>query len=213
MRIDSSFNGVLGIIGAGGLGKEVLCCLGDITGWKEINSRAVFLVEEGFAMPSEVHGIKVLPFAEATKTCSCFIIAIGDATARDRLRKQLPSNSIFATLIHPDVRLTPFTTIGEGTIVLSRTFLSVDVNIGSFSLVNPGTTISHDCTIGDFFTGSPGVNISGNVLVGRHVFMGTNASIRNAIEITDHVVIGMGAVVTRDISQAGTYIGNPASLV
>lgn len=213
MRIDSSFNGVLGIIGAGGLGKEVLCCLGDIIGWKEINSRAIFLVEEGYPMPAEVHGIRVMPFALASKLCSCFVIAIGDAAARERIRTQLPSNSIFATLIHPDARLTPFTHIGEGSIVLSRTFLSVDVQLGIFSLVNPGTTISHDCSIGDFFTGSPGVNISGNVRVGRHVFMGTNASIRNAIQITDHVIIGMGAVVTRDISKAGTYVGNPASLV
>jgi len=213
MRIESSFDGVLGIIGAGGLGKEVLCCLGDIIGWNDINSRAIFLVEEGYSMPAEVHGIHVRPFADASKLCTCFIIAIGDAEARDRIRKQLSPDSIFATIIHPDARLTPFTTIGEGSIVLSRTFLSVDVSIGAFSLVNPGTTISHDCSIGDFFTGSPGVNISGNVWVGRHVFMGTNASVRNAIEIADHVIIGMGAVVTRNISQAGTYIGNPAILV
>lgn len=213
MRIDSSFHGVLGIIGAGGLGKEVLCCFGDIIGWKEINKRAIFLVEEGYPMPPEVHGIKVIPFAQATQYCSSFIIAIGDAAARARIRTQLPPNSIFATLIHPDVKLTPFTHIGEGSIVLANTFLSVDVSIGSFSLINPGTTISHDCSIGDFFTGSPGVNISGTVRIGQHVFIGTNATIRNSIEIADHVIIGMGAVVTKDIKLAGTYIGNPATLV
>jgi sugar O-acyltransferase (sialic acid O-acetyltransferase NeuD family) len=213
MRIDSSFNGILGIIGAGGLGKEVLCCLGDILGWKGIEDRAVFLVEEGYPMPPAVHGIEVMPLEQGLAMCTCFLIAIGDAAARARIRSLLPSNSVFATLIHPEVRLTPFTYIGEGSIVLSCTFLSVDVQLGSFSLVNPGSTISHDCRIGDFFTGSPGINISGHVQIGRHVFIGTNATIRNAIQITDHVVIGMGAVVTKDLHQAGTYIGNPASLV
>jgi hypothetical protein len=31
--------------------------------------------------------------------------------------------------------------------------------------------------------------------------------------ICDNVVIGAGAVVTKDISKAGIYVGNPAKLI
>jgi len=51
-----------------------------------------------------------------------------------------------------------------------------------------------------------------NTRVGKHVSIGTNATIL-PVEICDWVVIGAGAVVTRTISQAGIYAGNPAQLL
>ncbi len=45
--------------------------------------------------------------------------------------------------------------------------------------------------------------------VGDRVSIGSNATIL-PVRICDDVVIGAGAVVTRDITAAGTYAGNPA---
>jgi acetyltransferase-like isoleucine patch superfamily enzyme len=47
--------------------------------------------------------------------------------------------------------------------------------------------------------------------IGNHVSIGTNATIL-PVTICDHVVIGAGAVVTRDITELGIYVGNPARL-
>jgi acetyltransferase-like isoleucine patch superfamily enzyme len=46
-------------------------------------------------------------------------------------------------------------------------------------------------------------------VIGNRVSIGSNATIM-PVRIADDVVIGAGAVVTRDITAAGTYAGNPA---
>ena len=48
-----------------------------------------------------------------------------------------------------------------------------------------------------------------STLIGDRVSIGSNATIL-PVTICDDVVIGAGAVVTKDITEPGTYIGNPA---
>ena len=45
--------------------------------------------------------------------------------------------------------------------------------------------------------------------IGHHVSIGSNATIL-PVDICAHVVIGAGAVVTKSITEPGTYVGNPA---
>ena len=45
--------------------------------------------------------------------------------------------------------------------------------------------------------------------IGNHVSIGTNATIM-PVNICDNVVIGAGSVVTKDITESGKYVGNPA---
>ena len=45
--------------------------------------------------------------------------------------------------------------------------------------------------------------------IGNRVSIGTNATIM-PVNICDDVVIGAGSVVTKDITEPGTYAGNPA---
>ena len=46
-------------------------------------------------------------------------------------------------------------------------------------------------------------------ILGDRVSIGTNATIM-PVTICDDVVIGAGSVVTKDITEPGTYAGNPA---
>jgi acetyltransferase-like isoleucine patch superfamily enzyme len=48
--------------------------------------------------------------------------------------------------------------------------------------------------------------------IGNHVSIGSNATIL-PVSICDAVVIGAGAVVTKDITEPGKYVGNPARKV
>jgi len=45
--------------------------------------------------------------------------------------------------------------------------------------------------------------------IGNKVAIGSNATIL-PVKICDNAVIGAGAVVTKDIVEPGTYVGNPA---
>ena len=208
----SSYNKIA-IVGAGGLGKEVLCTLGELMGWEILSSKISFVVEDKYFTHQTVLGIKVFPLSIENASFDAVIIAIGDLEARMRIMKMFPAETNFVSVIHPGVLLTPYTQIGVGAIVIGNVFLSCDVKIGKFAIINPGTTISHDTTIGDYFRASPGVNISGGCKLGDRVFLGTGACLRDYISIANDVNIGMGAVVVRDILEPGTYIGNPARLI
>ena len=48
--------------------------------------------------------------------------------------------------------------------------------------------------------------------IGDNVLIGSNATIL-PVDICSNVTIGAGAVVTKDITQPGTYVGNPARRV
>ena len=65
-----------------------------------------------------------------------------------------------------------------------------------------------------FVTGGPDANPDSwrATTLGNRVSIGTNATIL-PVTICDEVVIGAGAVVTKDITQAGIYVGNPARLL
>jgi acetyltransferase-like isoleucine patch superfamily enzyme len=45
--------------------------------------------------------------------------------------------------------------------------------------------------------------------IGNRVSIGSNATLL-PVNICDDVVIGAGAVVTKDITEKGVYVGNPA---
>lgn len=54
------------------------------------------------------------------------------------------------------------------------------------------------------------VGIGGSVEIGEGSFIGISASIKNQKKIGRNVIVGMGAVVTKDIPDNTTVIGNPA---
>jgi UDP-N-acetylbacillosamine N-acetyltransferase len=56
----------------------------------------------------------------------------------------------------------------------------------------------------------PGAKILGTAKIGSRCRIGTNSTILPGIEICDDVVIGAGAVVTKNITEPGTYVGVPA---
>jgi acetyltransferase-like isoleucine patch superfamily enzyme len=112
------------------------------------------------------------------------------------------------------VRIGPFVEIQEGVIIGSRT------KVQSHSFICSLVTIGKDCFIGhgvmfinDLF--SNGGPAGGNhalwkkTNIGDNVSIGSNATIL-PVNICNGVVIGAGAVVTKDITEKGVYVGNPA---
>lgn len=103
--------------------------------------------------------------------------------------------------------------LGKGNIVTDGVVFTVNINVGSFNVFNLNTTIGHDTVIGDYNVFNPSCSISGNVKIGNRVLVGTGARILENLSICDDVTIGAGAVVTKDITQPGTYVGVPAKKI
>ena len=110
--------------------------------------------------------------------------------------------------IGPFVEIQKNVSIGQKTKVQSHAFICELVDIGQNCFISHGVMF-----INDLFQGGGPANGDRNLwkktLIGNNVSIGTNATIL-PVRIVDNVVIGAGSVVTKDITEPGIYIGNPA---
>jgi sugar O-acyltransferase (sialic acid O-acetyltransferase NeuD family) len=116
----------------------------------------------------------------------------------------------FPNIIHKSCYVDKTTLIGNGNVILPGCIIDKDTTIGNNIFFNPGCIISHDNLIEDHTFFGPGVKTSGFVKIGSCCFLGTGTTIIDNISIKDHIKTGGGALITRDISEAGLYIGVPA---
>ena len=115
------------------------------------------------------------------------------------------------TFVGPFVEIQKGATIGKRCRIQSHAFICELVSIGDDCFISHGAMFINDL----FANGGPA---GGNqdlwrpTKLGNGVSIGTNATVL-PVTICDNVVIGAGAVVTKDISTPGIYVGNPARLL
>jgi acetyltransferase-like isoleucine patch superfamily enzyme len=124
--------------------------------------------------------------------------------------------NLYGCTIGDDSFIGPFVEVQKGAKIGSR------CRIQSHSFICDLVTIGDDCFISHgamfindrFVTGVPATERSlwRQTNLGNRVSIGTNATIL-PVTICDGAVIGAGAVVTKDITEAGFYVGNPARLL
>lgn len=199
------------IVGTGGFGRETLCCLKDslVTSKGQLNKMACFMVGDEHFKDTHIMGIEVIPQSLFDSSKYRVVVAIGEPILRKKMVDSLPSDTEYATIIHPSAVISDWVEIGEGSIITAGTILTCNIRIGKHAHLNLHTTIGHDCVIGDFFTSAPATNMSGNCHLGECVYFGTNACVKQGINICSYVTIGMGGVVVKNIEEEGVYIGNP----
>ena len=199
------------IVGTGGFGREVLCCLIDYLAITEyrVQDSAVFMVDDEYFKDSNIMGVPVIRKSEFDESEYDVLVAIGDSATRKSVVTSLPAATTYATLIHPTATVSEWVEIGEGTIITAGCVVTCNIQLGKHAHLNLNTTIGHDCRLGDYFTTAPGANISGSCIFGECVYFGTSSSVRQGVNICDNVTIGMGGVVVKDIDEAGVYIGSP----
>jgi len=187
------------IYGNGAFGCEVMAAMKSIE--IDFDVRCQLMADDQYCKPDEK---KLSEFNGGV-----VIIAHGDGKKRLEMLDKLPENTVLPWYNMGKILNEDTVKIGRGTIIQPGAILTTDIEIGCFVLINLNVTIGHNCKIGDFVTISPGANISGNVSIGNFCTIGSNAVIREKITICDNVTIGAGAVVVQDITEQGTYVGNP----
>jgi acetyltransferase-like isoleucine patch superfamily enzyme len=130
-----------------------------------------------------------------------------------RVKVVEPCN-LYGCRIGDDCFVGPFTEIQKGVVIGARS------RVQSHAFICELVTIGEDCVIGHgvmfindtYATGGPArgrKELWRETVVGNRVSIGSNATIL-PVRIVDDVVIGAGSVVTKDITSAGIYAGNPA---
>ena len=98
--------------------------------------------------------------------------------------------------------------IGTRTKVQSHSFICELVTIGDDCFIGHGVMFINDT----FAKGGPArgdTSLWRSTRIGHRVSIGSNATLL-PVDVCDDVVIGAGAVVTKSITESGTYVGNPA---
>jgi acetyltransferase-like isoleucine patch superfamily enzyme len=140
-------------------------------------------------------------------------VGIVDVACGERVTIVEPAN-VYGCELGDDVFVGPFveiqkdTRIGARTRVQSHAFICELVTIGEDCFVSHGAMFINDA----FARGGPArgdKTLWASTSIGNRVSIGTNATIL-PVSICDDVVVGAGSVVTRDITEPGTYAGNPA---
>jgi acetyltransferase-like isoleucine patch superfamily enzyme len=132
------------------------------------------------------------------------------------------------TIVHPanlyecflgdDVFVGPFVEIQAGvrigarTRVQSHALLCEFVVIGTDCFIGHGAKFVNDLMKGRKLSREFRADKMMKTCVGNNVVIGTNVTML-PVNVCNDVVIGAGAVVVRDITESGVYVGNPARRV
>lgn len=202
------------IIGAGGFGREIFWLI-DRINQNNICWQVKGFFDDAITKGEAINQIPVLGKIEDLRQYrekTGVVCAIGSAVVRKRIIQDLKKNPLlyFPNLIDPSIWSSKDLKIGEGNIICAGTILTTNITLGNFNIINLSCTIGHDVIIEDFVTVYPGVNLSGNVKIGAESELGTGAKIIQGKKIRSKVIVGAGAVVVKDLTEQGTYIGVPA---
>ncbi|RTQ50693.1 acetyltransferase [Hymenobacter gummosus] len=206
------------IVGAGGLGREVLMLV------RQINDAAPRWQVLGFyddqrPAHDQVHDLPWLGPVEALNQRAepVFVaVAIGSGRQRAAVVARLTAAQLqFATLVHPSVVLQPYqrVTLGAGCIISQACILTCDIRLGRHVLLNLGCTIGHDAVLADFCSLMPHANVGGEAHLEEAVYLGTNATVINRVRVGAGTIVGAGAVAVRALPAACTAVGVPARII
>ncbi len=139
-------------------------------------------------------------------------VAVGSGSLRKKIVSYLKQNNkiSFPIIIARSAEVSNYVKLGEGTIIMNKSLLTVDIDAGGFFLCNYGCTVGHDCRFEDYVTLNPGANISGSVKIGECSTFGVGASIIQGLSVGKNTFIGAGAVVIQNIADNCTAVGVPA---
>jgi sugar O-acyltransferase (sialic acid O-acetyltransferase NeuD family) len=199
------------IIGASGHGRVIADIASKMNKWQEI----AFLDDDETikeSMGIEVIG-KVIDAFNCVEEYDIFV-AIGNNKIREKVQGQLEDlGASIPALIHPTAVIGEQVELNLGTVVMAGAVINCCTKVGKGCIINTGVTLDHDDLIEDYVHISPGTNVAGTVRIGKGSWLGIGSVVSNKVNICSGCRVGAGAVVIKDIDEAGTYVGVPAKKV
>jgi len=96
----------------------------------------------------------------------CFIVAVGNNDAREKMYNQLKAVIQPAVLIHPSASVSPYAMVGAGTMVCANAVVSAGAKIGENNIINVASVVDHGTVVGNHCHIRQGTVIAGNCTVG-----------------------------------------------
>ena len=199
------------IIGASGHGKVVADIAIKMNKWQSI---AFLDDDESIKTSMGLEVIGKTADAFTYKEEADFFVAIGSSATREKIQEKLIDEGLnVVSLIHPSAIIGTDVEIGIGTTVMAGVVINSSTRIGNGCIINTSSNVDHDNVIEDYVHISPGVNMAGTVKVGKGTWLGIGSVVSNNVNICSGCKVGAGAVVVKDITEPGTYVGVPVRRV
>ena len=193
------------LIGGSGHARSLIDCVHASGG------EVVGILDDGLKIGDSVLGIPVLGKIEDCEKYRdhAFLVAIGDNGIRTRIVESMEGVKWY-TAIHPAAEISRYAKVGPGTVVMANAVINSCAVVGKHCIINTGAVVEHDNLLEDFVHLSPRVALGGGVHIEKGTHVGIGAVVRDNQTICGGCVIGAGAVVVKNITEPGTYVGVPA---
>lgn len=199
------------IVGAGGLGRELLGWIANCGPKTRARFEVAAFVSEGGDAGGVCHGIPIVHPERWQGPAPRFIIAIAEPAEKKRIALALAARGWVAEIfIHDTAAIGLASRIGAGTVICPYCRISTDSEIGEHVLINSSSGVGHDAVVGSYSSLLGAVSVNGNVRVGEGVLLGAGSMVYPGKKVGDWAKIGLGSVVLRNVPDGVTMFGNPA---
>jgi sugar O-acyltransferase (sialic acid O-acetyltransferase NeuD family) len=131
-----------------------------------------------------------------------YIMGIANLKYRQRFVEQyLKDGAKFLGITHASAYISRSSRIGSGVIIGPHANLGPNTSIGDFSVVNSRSSIGHDTVVGKYNFISPNVCFSGFSKIGDGNLFGINSATIPEVQIGNNNKIMAGMVVERNIGN------------
>lgn len=205
------------IIGAGGFAREVLWLIRESAKHGEEIEPWGFIDDNPDMHGKELCDLQVKGGLETLKKHKdkvYAVCAIGNPVTKKKVvERALEAGVRFTSVMAPNVCISDYCEIGEGSIICAGNIVTTQIIIGKHVILNIDCTIGHDVTIEDYATLAPGVHVSGNCVIKQGADIGTGTNLIQAVTIGEWSIVGAGAAVAKDIPPDVTAVGVPAKVI
>lgn len=176
------------------------------------DSITVFGEADPALLPSGVEQKQLLEFHSSADGDAHVFYALMD-TAEKSAAISKHTLGTMVNLIHPTAVISPTARLARNIYVDANSVIGVNAEVADGVVQNALSTIEHDNRIAQCAFLGTGAILCGHVSIGEFAFIGGGATVKPGTHIMANTVVGTGAVVVKDITVAGTYVGNPAQVL
>ncbi|MDO4814839.1 MAG: acetyltransferase [Gemella sp.] len=143
-------------------------------------------------------------------------VTIGDNAKRREIFELVAKNHYekIINIISPRAYISNLDSIqGRGIFIGFSAFIGADAKISDNCIINTAAIVEHHTRVEKHCNIAPRATVNGICNIGQEVYLGSASTVIQMISIADKTTVGAGAVVVKNIEEAGTYVGVPAKKI